>query len=81
MIYTIAQHLIDTENAVNVPGLIEDDDFPKAALALSAVAVHFTIKIDLYQCAHYSPRYIAPLSFGQKDMLHLNLTTRQRRRI
>lgn len=41
MIYTFVQHIIDTENTIYVPGLIEDEDFPKAALALSAVAVWF----------------------------------------
>jgi hypothetical protein len=35
----LAQHLIDTESAISVPGLIDGDDFPKAALALSATAV------------------------------------------
>jgi hypothetical protein len=38
IIYTIAQHLIDTENTIHVPGLIEESNFPKAALALSVVA-------------------------------------------
>ena len=38
--HTLAQHLIDTESAITIPGLVDDDDFPKGALALSATAVN-----------------------------------------
>ena len=45
--HTLVQHMIDTESAITVPCLMDDDDFPKGALALSATAVSSTIALVL----------------------------------
>ena len=39
VIFTVAQCWVDFEGSVEVPGYIDDDDFPLAALALSATSV------------------------------------------
>src|ERR1700761_672611 len=39
VIFTVAQCWVDFEGSVEVPGYISDDDFPLAALALSATSV------------------------------------------
>ena len=45
VIHMLAQHLINTESAITIPGLVDHNDFPKGALALSATAINSTIKI------------------------------------
>ena len=39
IVYTVAQCWVDFEGSIEVPGFISFDDFPLAALALSATSV------------------------------------------
>jgi hypothetical protein len=41
VVYTMAQCWVDFEGSVDVPGYVDHDDFPLAALALSATSVSF----------------------------------------
>jgi hypothetical protein len=41
VVYTMAQCWVDFEGSVDVPGYVDHNDFPLAALALSATSVSF----------------------------------------
>jgi len=47
VVWTIAQCWVDFEGAVEVPSVVEYDNFPYAALALSATLVHLPLCMTL----------------------------------
>ena len=52
VVQTMAQCLIDFEGAIDVPGFVENDDFPYAAVVLSVTSVCFPSSLYATQCIH-----------------------------
>jgi len=52
VVQTMAQCLIDFEGTINVPGFIENDDFPYAAVVLSVTLVCFPSSLYATQYIH-----------------------------
>ncbi|KAH9014676.1 hypothetical protein EDB84DRAFT_1277593 [Lactarius hengduanensis] len=74
VVLTLAQCWIDFEGSVEVPGYIDDDDFPYAALVLSATSVSLvrcTIMINLLM----KRRYIVLFGSGPTDTSARRVTT------
>ena len=64
VVQTMAQCWIDFEGAVEVPGFVESDQFPYAALVLSATAVCFPFCMILDILIAY--RFTAPSGCGPR---------------
>jgi len=66
VVQTVAQFWIDFEGAIEVPGFVEFDEFPYAALVLSATSVGFSLCMELNILMIY--RCIVLSGSGPKDM-------------
>jgi len=67
VVRTMAQCWVDFDGAVEVPGIVEDDDFPYAALALSATSVRLPFCMTLNIFMIY--RCTVPSGCGPEDIL------------
>lgn len=66
VVQTVAQFWIDFEGAIKVPGFVEFDEFPYAALVLSATSVGFSFCMELNILMIY--RCIVLSGSGPRDM-------------
>ena len=66
MVQTLAQCFIDFEGAIDVPGFVSGEDFPHAALILSATAVSLSMCTILNILMMY--RFIVLFGSGLMDI-------------